>query len=142
MTSRIIRPVERGVYDFSGLATSGAATITLARQINVTAYKEVTVYTRLHTGTSVTATLATNSIAINADGYTDEDPASNDANNAVQGFQSQVASITLGTSPGSLVVTAVPSNFGSMLSLFWSVKPSVTGTIRFFLSMDLICKEY
>jgi hypothetical protein len=146
MASRIIRPVERMTLDFSAYAGGGTLTTTyLARRINVAPFKEVTAYVRFHAGTSVVSAPSTSLLNINADGFTDEDPGAVNSGSTDVAFQTLLGSATSFasiTSGGSMTVIAVPANFGSMLSLSWSAKASITGTFRYVLSIDLICKEF
>ena len=149
MASRIIRPVERSLVDLSNTGT-GTQTVFLARRINVAPFKEVTAYLRFHQGTSTTATFTSSTFNINADGYTEEDPASNDSSNVTPAFQTLLVGTdcktisTFGTmkvipviAPGSTI-----GHFGSLLSLSWTAIVTAAGTVRYMISVDLICKEF
>jgi hypothetical protein len=156
MASRVIRPVERMMLDFSGTGTNNSQNVFMARRINVAAFKEVTAYLRFHTGTSVSgATITSSSFIINADGYTDEDPGANDNSNLTPAFQVAIVTTDCKTTtpvPGAMKVIPVigsgltpastVGHFGSMLSLEWALVTTVASTIRYMVSVDLICKEF
>lgn len=142
MATRIIRPVERMSIQSSD--NNNPSIVTLARRINVAPFKEVTAYVRMHPGSVVAPTPNTGLFLINADGFTDEDPAA--VNSAsVPAFQTLLngsgTSIT-GLAAGQMLVVAVPANFGSMLSLQWQVKTSSSAQLNHIISIDLICKEF
>ncbi len=141
MTSRIIRPVERSVITFPG-GIGVSNTIYLARRINVAAYREVTAYFRMHPGSVNSPTPTTSNFIINADGFTDEDPGANDATSA-PAFQVQlVATDVKSMAAGQMKTVAVPANFGSMLSLSWTMTSSAVGALNCIISVDLVCKEF
>jgi hypothetical protein len=147
MTSRILRPVERMIFTF-GDAGNGDTT-TLARRINVAAFKEVTAYVRLHPNSVIGTAPSTLAFVINADGYTDEDPAAQTvATIPLPAFQTQLSSTSLvSLAIGGMQVIAVGlggtnQNFGSMLSLQLVVKTATATQISLILSVDLICKEF
>lgn len=144
MANRIIRVANRELLDFSGLSALGTATMYLARRIDVARFREVTAYLRFHQGTNFTP-LNSSDFIINADGYTEEDPGANDPS-ANPAYQTPVVttSVVSAATTGGMIVIPVPLNFGSLLSISWSVTPAVFigVTVRYVVSVDLICKEF
>lgn len=71
MSGTTMRLLPRTDYDYTGLKASGSSTITVARKIDTSQWREAIVLVRLHT-----ASFASNTINVfwTLDGYTDEDP--------------------------------------------------------------------
>ena len=72
MAGRILRVVPRVTVDMSKVA-NGASTVILARRIDISGYREVTLYVRFHQGTLMSSPSAA-TVQAYGDGYTDEDP--------------------------------------------------------------------
>jgi hypothetical protein len=140
MDSRVIRPVERSVIDLSGLAADGAATICLARRIDVSTFTSAVVYLRLHPGSLIAQTPAAANFIVNADGYTSEDPAALDSLE-YPAFQEPISTTDIKLlAPGAMKVIPL-ADYGSMLSLYLYVAASASGTLRYILSCDVVCKR-
>lgn len=141
MASRVMRVFERSVIDLSGLAGSGSATVYLARRLDLAPYKEVTQYIRLHSGTSVVNTPITSNIVLAADGFTSEDPGALDG--SYPAFQTTLQTTTLvGFAAGTMRTATLGQGFG-LSSLYLQFQNNATAnTVRYVLSIDLICKEF
>jgi len=130
------------LINLSGLASGSTAVIYLARRIDVAAFKEVTAYVRLHTGTTISVTPTSSLFQINADGYTSEDPAALDASSN-PAFQTNLVNTDIKATPvGGMLVIPVTAGFGSMLSLSLQYTSLGGATIKYIMSVDLICKEF
>lgn len=145
MASRIIRPVERMALEFGDNANTDS--VWLARRVNVAAFKEVTAYVRVHPGSTIGTNPSVSNFIINADGYTDEDPAANQTlslpTRVVPGFQFPLVTTDVkAMTAGQMTAIGAGSNFGSMLSLQWEVKTASSTMIILIVSVDLICKEF
>ncbi len=148
MATRVLRPVERMVLIFTD--NLHLTTVTLARRINVAAFKEVTAYVRMHPGSLIGANPTNSLFIINADGYTDEDPGAVTTTNIpafqtmlVQSNQAALAAGGMAVLPvGGPSGAPVTTNFGSLLSIQWTVQTSSVVAINLIVSVDLICKEF
>lgn len=149
MANRVIRVLPRSLFDLSGLGLGGKAGLTLARRVEVSEFTELTAYIRFHPGTQVDHAPSVASLVFDADGYTDEDPGSlylpSGQPPYALSFQTikTFSAFPLVNTGGAMRVLAIPSGFGSLLSIGFVVtaNAATTGTLQYVFSIDLVGKN-
>ena len=137
------RIVYRSKFTLNFGATVGTATeITLAPHVDVSQYREVTLYVRTHNlNVSGTWTIAP-TLNVYMDGYTAEDPGGATgflALPATQGSQSGSLILSLSTAP-QFQTLGLPPNIGSLIYLTLKLQPSAAASYDAWLSIDMTGK--
>jgi hypothetical protein len=139
MAGRIIRVVSRRrVILTSNVALTNDQEILIATHVDVSQWREIVAYVRVHSPSTVTAGSWTTSprLTFYYDGYTTEDPAF--VNLGATGF---VLPLPTAASGAGLAVGALPSNLGGLLTIGVLARPSGAATCDAWLSVDLSGKE-
>ena len=127
------------------LQQSQQQTVELAVRVDISRYREATLYVRIHSGTSYAGgggTPGAMNLLVMADGHTDEDPAAISGNQPA--FLVQLSSTDIkNVAANAMAVIAVPANAGALISILLSFQqnktPLTTATV--VISADLSLKE-
>lgn len=157
MAGRVIRVVPKTFVSFSpsqatALTTPQVFTQILARRVDVSQWREVTLFARLHTPSVVGAMSGLPTIVAWADGFTDEDPSPAAAANGTFGTPNSIflKSLTLSNNAFvanaatavQMLVVALPSNIGGLISVgVTATQAATTVQCDMYLSIDLSGKE-
>lgn len=136
MNGRTLRVIPRHQFDFSHLVGQASDSRTLAGRIDASQFTQAELIVRTH-ARDIEQANAKLRVELVRDGYTDEDPA--------QPFISTSALTTIdivpGTTPGTMQVSSVVTNLGSMLAVrVVGVADTSAGDLMADLSVDLVLK--
>jgi hypothetical protein len=136
MSGTMLQILPRSDYDLSGLSSASNATITIARKIDTSMWREAVVLMRLH---AATWTGAMNVQLLAApDGYTDEDPG------LIWNFTpASILTFTQGTDTAPADKDAeITAPFGPLmvLQLKFATPVGASGTFKTSISIDLNLK--
>ena len=166
MAGQIVRVVPKTFVTFANIPISppNPTWFWLARRINVSQWRELTLYVRVHPGSSITNSGVTGwgigaqagtapAIQVYADGYTDEDPSVfATTTSTVSGFVAKLGTdTTLNPSTTTTLTTgmsviAVNANAGALLAIaLYAKQPGGGGAVQqagdIYISIDLSGKE-
>ena len=141
MAGRILRIYPRNLISWSSAGANGQATIWLARSVDVSQWREVSLLVRTHAGSNMGVMATYPTLQVYRDGATGEDPATffteptSLANQVInqQGVSFQVWTLAANNSANSL---------GGLISLnVKAVQPASPVTCELYLSIDLCGKD-
>jgi len=139
MAGQTMRILPRTDFDVSGLGTSSSATVTVARKIDTSRWRECVILARLHAAASW-PTSSTIKVFVLVDGYTDEDPA---AMWNVPSGSPALITFTQGTDTAPSVKNAgLSAPFGPLaqVQITFTTTATASGPFKPSLSLDLNLK--
>jgi hypothetical protein len=146
MSGKVIRVLPMTDYDFTDVSKGGTVNVKVARQIDVSGYKEIDLIVRLHSAKWPGAgdEDASLSIMVASDGFTRDDPTLKYETSNIQ------ASVTF-SGPGGQNYEAAPAlkieeltpPLGGMLMVYVSATQDTdtTAEFTFTVSADLVAKK-
>ena len=136
MPGRVIRLCGRQAFTFTDLGAGGNAEVFLAENIDISAYKEVTLLIRVHLN-SMTSQASYIQVHAYPVAPSSEEPTSNFRN---AGTSINIDSV-VGASPPTLVTLNAGSNIGGWLSISIKAHRNGAEAVAATLSIDLSLKE-
>ena len=137
MAGLALHVVPRTKYTFDNVPSGTTFTVPIARHIDISRFREVTLLVRVHTKSLLATGSPTIVVGAVADVPTADDPA--------QDFLSAVlASTTIipGTTAPSLVLVAIPANAGTMISVQLTVTQGTSAAaLQSTISVDVSAKS-
>ncbi len=141
MPGVIYRVLSKTTYDFGSVPLSSSTTYTVAKAIDVSAYREATALVRIH-GLSINANTPAINVSIQAEAPTSEDPA-NDF--IAAGNVALTGSIVLSSaySTPTLTLVSIATTFGGFLRVKVQGIQGGTASSTFLvtLSVDIVAKS-
>lgn len=139
MPGVVQRVIPRTLYNFNNVPIGTTFSFPIARFIDISQYREVTIIQRVHTKSILATGSPTLSLVCYADQPTTDDPA--------QDFTTLAALVTGTTITGAttsplLTLITVPANAGSMISIWLAVTQGTSAAaLQASLSVDISAKS-